>query len=291
MAAFDGVFRFNGKSFYNITSKVSSARFVSVLEDKKGNLWFGSIGSGAFRFDGKSFKNFTTREGLLNNEIICFYEDNSGNIWFGVNGGASRYDGRSFRNYMMNGDSMSEVRKGKTFPDFTRPPDEITSIAEDKKGRYWFGTRGKTFIYDGKKFTVLTHDGKSFTNFRSIIADKKGNVWLGGGGEASGWEGLWRYDGSTFTNFSRNFVDCVYEDKKGNIWTNSQNADQRWVLSRYDQKSLSSVKPTVTEIKSEYSDNRGMVFGILVAYDGNIWLGVLGGVRRYEGNTIKQNRL
>src|SRR4051812_14040366 len=50
IAAFDGVFRYDGKSFTNITSKVSSATFFSVLEDKKGNLWFGSVGSGVFLY-------------------------------------------------------------------------------------------------------------------------------------------------------------------------------------------------------------------------------------------------
>jgi ligand-binding sensor domain-containing protein len=42
IAAFDGIFRYDGRSFTDITSKVSSARFFSVLEDRKGNLWFGS---------------------------------------------------------------------------------------------------------------------------------------------------------------------------------------------------------------------------------------------------------
>src|SRR5882672_4588583 len=61
MASWEGVFRYDGKSFTNITSTVSSARFFSVLEDRKGNLWFGSIGSGVYYYDGNSFQNFTTR--------------------------------------------------------------------------------------------------------------------------------------------------------------------------------------------------------------------------------------
>jgi len=40
IAAFDGIFRYDEKSFTNITSKVSSARFFSVLEDRNGNMWF-----------------------------------------------------------------------------------------------------------------------------------------------------------------------------------------------------------------------------------------------------------
>ncbi|MFI5139785.1 MAG: two-component regulator propeller domain-containing protein [Sphingobacteriales bacterium] len=288
MAAFDGIFRYDGKSFTNITSKVSSARFFSVLEDKKGNLWFGSIGSGVYRYDGKLFRSFTTKEGLAGNDVTCIYEDKTGNIWFGTGGGASRYDGKSFRNYTTK-DGL--------------PGNDINSIIEDKTGKFWFGTWDYACFYDarlpdgqGKRFTVFTHDGKPFTNVRTIIEDKKGNIWLGGN------DGLWRYNGSTFTNFTKNFVACIYEDKKGNIWTSSESAKSqdwtlsrydgkslsglvgakdRWVLSRYDEKSLSDKNPSVTEIKPGH----GMICGILEANDGNIWFGASDGVYRYDGKT------
>lgn len=75
IASWEGIFRYDGKSFTNITSKVSSARFFSALEDRNGNLWFGTIGSGVYYYDGKSFQNLTTKNGLVNNEITCIYED------------------------------------------------------------------------------------------------------------------------------------------------------------------------------------------------------------------------
>lgn len=275
ITSWDGIFRYDGKSFTNMTSNISSARFFSVLEDRKGNLWFGTIGSGVYRYDGKTFQNFTTRDGLPNNEIVCIYEDKAGTIWFGANGGASRYDGKYFRNYMVRGGSMSEDRTGIPFPDFTRPPNEVNSIIEDKTGKFWLGTRGKTFVYDGKTFTALTHDGEAFTNVRSIIEDKKGNIWLGGN------DGLWRYDGRAFTKITENFTGYIYEDKKGNIWTSSETT-RGWVLSRYDEKLLSNKKPTATEI----NPNEGsMLFGILEANDGTIWFGA-DGVYRYDGNAV-----
>ena len=274
IAAFDGIFRYDGKSFTDITSKVSSARFFSVLEDSKGNLWFGSIGSGVYYYDGKSFTNFTTGDGLINNRVSCIYEDKAGNIWFGTENGASCYDGKSFRNYRLNG--------------------SVNSIIEDKTGKFWFGTTGNTFVYDarlpdgqGKAFTVFTHEGKPFTNVRSIIEDTKGNIWLGGN------DGLWRYDVNTFTNFTQKFVGDIIEDKKGNIWTSSESAAspawdgsrtgniQSWALTRYDGNSLSNKKPTVTEVT-----NKGGIFGILEASDGSIWFGAFDGVHRYDGNTI-----
>jgi ligand-binding sensor domain-containing protein len=272
MAAFDGIFRYGGKSFTNITSRVSSARFFFVLEDRKGDLWFGSIGSGVYYYDGKSFQNFTTRDGLLNNEVTSIYEDKKGNVWFGVSGGASCYDGKSFQNYIVDANDMNENQTGKTFPN--RQPYEVTSIIEDNTGKFWFASRGNTFVYDGKTFTAFKHERKPFKNVRSIIEDKKGNIWLAG---------LWRYSGSSFTNFNKKFVGHVYEDKKGNIWTSSVSAyDQSWALSRYDEKSLSGKRPIVKEIKS----GEGMIFGIFEAHDGNIWFGTFHGVQRYNGNTI-----
>jgi ligand-binding sensor domain-containing protein len=270
LASPEGIIRYDGKSFTNITSKEISARFFSVLEDRKGNFWFASIGSGVFYYDGKSIRNYTTKDGLANDGVPFIYEDKSGNVWFGTGSGASRYDGKSFQNYKMNEQSPdSNV--------WVRDHNDVNSIIEDKTGKFWFGTRGNACVYDGKTFSVLIHNGKPFRNVRCIIEDKKGNIWLGGN------DGLWRYDGSTFTNFTQHFVGYICEDKKGNIWTTSQNAsDDRWTLSRYDGKSLPDNKPTVTDIMSQ----SGMLLGILEANDGSIWFGSGNGVYRYDGNTI-----
>lgn len=280
VVTFDGIFRYDGKAFTNFTSKVSPARFFSVIEDRKGNLWFGSIGSGAYRYDGKTTQHFTTNEGLINNEVGWIYEDKAGNIWLGLNGGASRYDGKSFRNFILEEESMMEDKTGKkTFADFTRPPKEVTSIIEDKSGNFWFCTRGNTFIYDGKTFSVFSNNGKPFQNIRTIIEDKKGNIWFGGN------DGLWRYDGKTFTNFTKNFIGYIHEDKKGNIWTGSDTGNG-WGLSRYEEKTLSNTTPTVTEIKSEHEANKRGIFGIMEARDGSIWFGSVDGVYRYDGKTV-----
>lgn len=278
IAAFDGIFRYDGKSFTNITSKVSSARFFSVLEDRKGNFWFATIGSGVYYYDGKSFQNFTTSKGLLNNEVTSIYEDKKGNIWFGVLGGASCFNGKSFRNYIIDGNAMNEDLTGKIFPN--RPFYEVNSIIEDTRGRFWFATRGNTFVYDGKTFKDFTNNGKPFTNVGSVIEDKKGNIIFGGN------DGLWRYSGSTFTNFTQNSVGYVHEDSNGNIWTTS-NTSLGWVLSRYDEKTLSNKNPTPTEIHPKVG---GAFFGVLEDKDGSFWFGASDGVYRYDGNTITNFR-
>lgn len=292
IASYLGVFRYDprravpkgavGTPFTNLTSKISSPRFSSfwdVLEDRKGNLWFASQDSGVYCYNprlaiGKSlptgqagFQHFTTKDGLASNEVLHIYEDRAGNIWFGAN----RYDGNSFRNFT-------------TKDGF--PTNNIRLLLEDKTGKLWFGAQGENmFVYDGKTFTVLKNEeGKAFNNVSSIIEDKKGNIWFGA-------DGLWRYDGLTFTKVSQSGAYAIIEDKNGNIWTTGEvkpNGD--WALSRYDQKSLYNKNPTVTEIMSV---KQGCLCGILEDNDGNIWFGVLGprgGVYRYDGKTITDFR-
>ncbi len=353
ITSWEGVFKYDGKSFTNITSEVSSARFFSVLEDRKGNFWFASVGSGIYYYDTRlndgvgqvSFRNFTTKDGLAGDVVTNIYEDKTGAVWFGTGTGASRYDARlnngvgqgkslpdgqvRFQNFKMSevppvtgsdssyiganpvhtvtdssfagSDSVLAVNDSAyvgtdsvhTKSDSVQTSshliplqkvqlinDDVNVIIEDKSGKFWFGTRGSATIYDarltdgqGKTFTTITNkNGKPFTNVRSIIEDKKGNIWLGGA------DGLWRYDGSTFTNFTQNFVGYIYEDKKGNIWTSSERANTKdWTLSWYDQKTLSDKKPTVTTIA-----NKPMIFGILEDDKGNIWFGGLDGVYRYD---------
>jgi ligand-binding sensor domain-containing protein len=257
MASWEGIIRYDGKSFTNITSKVSSARFFSVLEDRKGNFWFATVGSGVYYYDGKSLQHFTTREGLGSNEVLCIYEDKKGNVWF-ASGGLSCYDGKSFRNFT--------TKEGLSNND-------VNSIIEDKTGKLWIGTRGDACRYDGKTFTTLTNkDGKAFYDVWSIIEDKKGNILFGDH------DGLWRYDGSTFTKLSKRRCLSIIEDKKGNIWISG------FELLRYDGNSLSNKKPTETVMKSAGQNNA--FFGLLEAKDGSIWFGSGGGVHRYDGKTF-----
>ena len=264
-ASWSGAFRYDGKSFSNLTRQLGSHRFWDVMEDQHGKLWFASLDSGVYCYNGKSFQHFTAREGLANNAVACIYEDKAGIIWFGTGGGVSRFDGKSFQNFTTK-DGL--------------PNNNITTIIEDKTGKLWIGTRGDACIYDGKKFTVFTDgDGKAFNNVWSIIEDKKGNIWFGA-------EGLWCYDGKTFTKVSQRGVYAIIEDKTGNIWTTgaiNPPVGKVWALSRYDQKSLHNKKPVVTEIKS---GEPGSFMAILEANDGNIWFGSADGVYRYDGKTI-----
>lgn len=123
------------------------------LQDKAGNLWFGTTGDGVYKYDGKLFTQFTTSNGMNSNTVWCILEDNAGNIWFGGDG-LSRYDGKSFTRFTTKDGLLNN---------------SIWSILEDKSGDIWVGTR-ETILhrFDGKTFTSYTEEGEQT---ESLIED------------------------------------------------------------------------------------------------------------------------
>ncbi len=287
IASYTGIWRYNGKVFTNITTAIKSPSFWDVLEDRKGNIWFGTKDSGVYCYNGKIFLHYTTRQGLANNMALHLYEDRAGNIWFSIGGGATKYDGKTFKHFTTK-DGL--------------PKDGVNTFMEDKTGKLWIGTRSDACYFDGKKFTVFKNkEGKPFYNVWSIVEDRKGNIWFGGSiikekkGSTiylDGAPGLWRYDGKTYTKVASRGASSIIEDKNGNIWTAGEvnpskpNIGNDWVLARYDHQSLYNSAPIVTEIKSKYEGGKGMLGKILEATDGSIWLGSLIGVYRLDGTSL-----
>lgn len=269
VASLDGIFKFNGKDFENITKEVSKARFFSVLEDVNGNFWFSTIGSGAFYFDGTNFQNFTSKDGLADNTVMEIFEAKDKTIWFSTEGGVSKYDGRTFQNFT--------TQEGL-------PNNEVYSIAEDSQGRFWFATKSGIGIYNGRTITPWINDGKPFENVRIILKDKQGNIWFGGN------DGLWVYKDGKLKNYSKSFIGYIYQDKSGNILTaskdqageklikdyNNNDNSESWNISRYPA-GFQNQKDAIPKI---IKSNEYMIFGILEDNNKTIWYGTLYGVKR-----------
>lgn len=170
----------------NPQSRFSPSLVRSIMEDKNGNLWFGTDGVGVCIYDGQTFRHLTTRDGLCDNNIVCIIEDKNGNIWLSsMFGGLSRYDGHSFTNYNVENNAIRD--------------NEVWTIYEDTSGDIWFCAEG---------FGVYRISGNEIDNFskteglpieavQSIFQDRRGFYWIGG------YDGLYRYDGKFFTNVTR----------------------------------------------------------------------------------------
>ena len=231
------------------------------MEDKLGNLWFGTNGGGVSKYDGKSFTNYTMNQGLIRNGLQCIMEDRLGNLWFGTDEGVSKYNGRFFEKFT----------KANGLPD-----DNVRSIMQDKSGEIWFGThRAGACRFDGKKFTYYnTSNGLASNNIWIILQDSSGNIWFGtcGGGVS-------RFDGKTFFNYTKNQglagndVRSIIQDRAGNIWFGTNGGG----VCKYDGKSFS----TYTKAQG-LADNS--IWSIMQDRSGDIWFGSFGaGVSRYDG--------
>lgn len=197
-----GVSRFDGEKFTSFSipqAKVkevntiySPDRVVSIVEDKEGNIWFGTDGFGICKYDpsaehkpdGKTFTNFTKEEGLCDNTIHELMADSKGNLWIGTFfGGVCKYDGEKFKNYTKKG-IISGVEVGGFFEDFN--------------GDIWFAAENNgVYCYDGLSFTHLGSEQGLLTNgILSIYRDEENRFWFGG------WGGLFRYDGKFFQSVS-----------------------------------------------------------------------------------------
>jgi ligand-binding sensor domain-containing protein/serine phosphatase RsbU (regulator of sigma subunit) len=243
-----------GFKFFDIAQGLNSSYIACMLQDKNGNIWFGTKGGGVSKYDGSEFITYTEKQGLPNNFVVSMVEDKDGNIWFGTDGGgACRYDGKSFtllsekeglinnavwsmladsKGNMWFGTAGGGVSKydGTNFSYYNKdngfPTNYVISLAEDKRGNIWMGTYGDGLIkYNsatagGKDFTWYTeNDGLSNGIITALTIDHNGNVWMSTDGG-----GACKFNGSTFTQYTEsagltsNSLNAVLEDKKGNIW-------------------------------------------------------------------------
>lgn len=253
------------------------------LQDKDGNLWFGTTGEGVYRYDGKEFTQFTVQDGLSNNEIWSILEDKSGNIWFGTDDGISRYDGKT----------ISKIPIVLNNPNgFGTPQSGINSVwsmMQDKNETIWFGTSQDLYCYDGKLFSRFL-DKKNISNNQNLqlkwiqcfLEDSDGTIWIGSGPIAD--EGVIRFDGKSITSSKPNgdgWIRYMVKDKNGHIWFSGRHNG----VFRYDGQKF-----------EKFTEKENIGSAIFKDKTGNIWfdggekinsIESIDGLWRYDGQTFE----
>ncbi len=256
------------------------------LQDKAGNLWFGTTENGLYKYDGKTFSRFLVADGLNSNNISSILEDKEGKIWIGSNEGLCIY-----------GPLASHSTNDKTFTKIQLPlppnpaPNKddpyyssgwVYSIMQAKNGKLWFITRGGVYIYNGISFTMFNINefakGILSSDFKPecILEDKAGNIWFGGRTN----EGVYCYDGKSVTNLklkelfqdgpkpkAHNWAWPQLQDKDGNIWFSNWGGAYRYDPSA----SLSTGSESFTSFTKE--DGLSGVTRIIEDKKGNLWFG------------------
>ena len=261
----------------------------SILEDSKGNIWFGSNSEGVCLLHNGEFQYFTTENGLSNNQIRSIYEDKNGIIWFECGEGLSRYDGQQMTNY--------KERNYNSRNEWKLDDNDLWFKGDETAGYNKLEGNPGVYQYDGKKLSyrtlpVKTKSGRenSYSISTKFVRSKNGTVWFGT------YDAVIGYIGSDFKiiadgSLAQNgdsislHVRDIMEDSKGNLWVGNNG----FGVLKYDGKEI--INFTV-EQKLKKEDTKGnsleRVFSIGEDASGNIWFGTAeSGVWRYDGKYVK----
>ncbi|WP_158618296.1 hybrid sensor histidine kinase/response regulator transcription factor [Chitinophaga lutea] len=154
----------------------------------------------------------------------------------------------------------------------------VLSIAQDKRGFMWFGTRYGLNRYDGQRFRIYRNERNDSTSIPEhqvlyILPDSKGNLWIGST------RGLARYlpEKDAFERISlrqanvQPGVTFIYEDRKGRLWIGTYyglflktGSGFRHFMREADSSTLAG-----NSIRCVFEDSRGA-----------IWVGTTTGLNR-----------
>jgi ligand-binding sensor domain-containing protein/serine phosphatase RsbU (regulator of sigma subunit) len=261
-----GVYRYQPGSgevtVFNTTNGLASNKIRSIMQDKDGNIVFGSTGEGIQVFSGQRFISFSKRDGLADDQVCAIQKDRRNRYWFGTNEGITVYDpaakaGERFRYY--------NITNGL-------PSNNVRAIVQDRNGDLWIGTwGGKVIRYDiSREMLVQVPALNEIVNHlvSSLLIDSRNQLWIGT------YEGIVRFDPAThavstlrtINGLSDNDISCLFEDSRGRIWIGTR------------QKGVTLFeKGKFTKLGRE----QGLLYGSVssIAEDGKqkIWIGTEGG--------------
>lgn len=279
----NGLYKYDGRKFTHFTASngLNSNEVSCLLEDRDGRIWIGTK-AGLCVYDGKRIteiriplpKNLppNTNPYFQNHWVYNMLQAKNGKLWFVTIDGVYTYDGKSFTHF-----PIDEAPNG-----FLTRNDKVERILEDKEGNIWLGGRTNegVFRYDGKSITnlkpmYLFQDGpkpKAHNWGWPQFEDENGAIWF------SNWGGAYRYDGKTFTGFTKtdglpSNITRIIGDHKGHLWFGASDG-----LRYYDGKTFTHYQNGLTN---------PWVWDILEDKNGKIWVGTReNGLYFFDGQTF-----
>lgn len=240
---------------------------IDVIEYPKGSgiLLVGTNGDGIIKIEDDTFTFYDESDGLPSKEFWKFYVDKQQVLWVNSYAGTTRYDGTSFRSF-----KPLEAEKDMQF----------VVTFEDSEGNYWFGTSGEGLIKVRPSIinTIDVDDGifnekmlsiASLQNELLVFATNCGGVYT--------WTGNRAIVAPINQYLPNQCVWTVFQQSNGDIWFGSKGL--------YRSKSL--------ETKGEYyGEEQGFtdldVFAMMEDRDGNLWIGCINGVYKFDGEQFQR---
>lgn len=190
-----------------------------LLDDKKGNLWFATVGSGLLRYNQQtdSITFYLHKEGdessLVSNILNKLYLDKDGNILVGTEQGLSRKNA--------NGPGFTNILYRKDGRQPSLNANNVMDLYDDGKN-LWIATFGGGLNCLSKKDSVVRYytsqDSLSNDAIYAMAVEESKAIWLGTN------RGLSRFDLAK-RNFNNYFVEDGLPANEFNMFSNFTNQE------------------------------------------------------------------
>lgn len=148
---------------YNLEQGLPQSQVLSVFQDSRGYMWFGTNSGGVARFDGNKFTTLTANDGLVDNVVFSITELNN-QLFFGTSKGLSIYNGLQIKNIGPK-DGLKNAF--------------IYKLVKDDNS-VWIGTQEGVFIYNHDKISAFSGDSVlNKSSVYNILLDQDKNLWFG----------------------------------------------------------------------------------------------------------------
>jgi ligand-binding sensor domain-containing protein len=167
----------------------------------------------------------------------------------------------------------------------------ISSIFQDSKGNFWFGSlREGVAVYNGKSFFYFnSNDGLTDNQIHSIQEDKEGVIWFNTQKGVSSYDGtrIKNHTEAETKNFQNNFPIQSNEPLQGK-WMKSDNdlwfeAGIKEGVYRFDGQELNYLAFSPHKVLNPY-DNLFAVTDISKGKNNMVWFGTYAGIFGYNGS-------
>jgi signal transduction histidine kinase/ligand-binding sensor domain-containing protein len=261
-----GVSRFDGVRFvsFGLPEGFQAGPVQTLLGDRRGALWIGSVGRGLGQWQKGQFTAFTTRDGLPSDTVNALAEDSEGRLWVGTEAGLAKWQNGHLETFNTAGELAGKP---------------ITALCSDRNGTLWIGAKGVGLfsLRDGQLLQV--HD-PVFDNLLAdphcVLVDQEGRIWVGAGDASVLYRegGQWRRYRFP-RHLARHYISALAEDPDGTVWAGSVSEG----LFQFEHGKLVAVNAS-----SGLSDN--LVEALLVDREGKLWVGTHGGLNRLRPKNL-----
>jgi signal transduction histidine kinase/ligand-binding sensor domain-containing protein len=252
-----GLERLAGRKFERVLEVVGTVRTLKQTSD--GILWIGTIGNGLWTYKDGVFSRLTSL--LPGNTVLKIFEDDSRQVWLGLQDGLVRLSRTPVREVPLPGGSDKDFE----------------TISGNGDGSLWVVASGVYTIHDGVARPYRFKDLPDVM-VRNIFRDREGDLWVGTDGS-----GAYRVTPRGVIHYSapreltNNFIRAFLESRRGEMWIATDEGVSRLTaqgVQRFNMKDGLAYFST----RSLFED-----------YAGDIWIGTDQGLSHWRQGKFVQD--